>query len=83
VAAVMAPDGVLFGSSVIGESGSHNPVARTMLRAYNRRGAFDNLQDSEEAIGEMLASSFEEVEVDAIGSIAVFTAQTPRSVSTS
>jgi SAM-dependent methyltransferase len=83
VAAVMAPDGVLFGSSVIGESGSHNPVARTMLRAYNRRGAFDNLQDSEEAIGEMLASSFEEVEVDAIGSIAVFTARTPRSVSPS
>jgi SAM-dependent methyltransferase len=83
VATVMAPDGVLFGSSVIGETGPHNPVARTMLRAYNRRGAFDNLQDSEGAIGEMLASSFEEVEVDAIGSIAVFTAKTPRSVSPS
>ena len=81
VAAVMAPDGVLFGSSVIGETGSHNAVARTMLRAYNRRGAFDNLEDSEEAIGEMLASSFEEVEVDTIGSIAVFTARKPHSVS--
>ena len=79
VAAVMAPDGVLFGSSVIGTSGSHNAVARTMLRAYNRRGAFDNLEDSEEAIGEMLASSFKEVEVDTIGSIAVFAARTPRS----
>lgn len=78
VAAVMAPDGVLFGSSVIGETGSHNAVARTMLRAYNRRGAFDNLGDSREAIGEMLASSFEEVEVDTIGSIAVFTAKAPR-----
>jgi ubiquinone/menaquinone biosynthesis C-methylase UbiE len=77
VAAVMAPEGVLFGSSVIGETGSHNPVARTMLRAYNRRGAFDNLEDSEAAIGEMLASSFEEVEVETIGSIAVFTARKP------
>jgi SAM-dependent methyltransferase len=77
VAAVMAPDGVLFGSSVIGETGSHNPVARTMLRAYNRRGAFDNLDDSEEAIGQMLASSFVDVEVDTIGSIAVFTARGP------
>lgn len=83
VAAVMAPDGVLFGSSVIGETGSHNAVARTMLRAYNRRGAFDNLEDSHEAIGEMLASSFDEVDVDTIGSIAVFTAKTPRSASSS
>jgi len=78
VAAVMAPDGVLFGSSVIGETGSHNAVARTMLRAYNRRGAFDNLEDSEEAIGAMLDSSFEEIEVDTVGSIAVFAARTPR-----
>ena len=33
VAAVMAPAGILFGSSVIGESGSHNVAARTMLRS--------------------------------------------------
>ena len=83
VAAVMAPDGVLFGSSVIGTTGSHNAVARTMLRAYNWRGAFDNLEDSEEAIGAMLASSFEEVEVDTIGSIAIFAARAPRSTSPS
>jgi len=83
VAALMAPAGILFGSSVIGESGSHNVAARTMLRAYNRRGAFDNLEDSQEAIREMLVSSFEEVEVDTIGSIAVFAAKTPRPVSPS
>ncbi len=78
VATVMAPEGVLFGSSVIGETGSHNAVARAMLRAYNRRGAFDNLEDSEAVIRDMLASSFKEVEVDTIGSIAVFTARKPR-----
>jgi len=78
VAGVMAPDGVFFGSSVIGSSGSHNPMARAMLRAYNRRGAFDNLDDSEEAIGKMLDMSFEDVEVDSIGSIAVFVARSPR-----
>jgi len=81
VAAVMAPDGVLFGSSVIGATGSHNAVARTMLRAYNRRGAFNNLEDSAETIGEMLASSFEDVEVETVGSIAVFAATAPRSPS--
>ena len=82
VASVMAPDGVLFGSSVIGTSGSHNVVARSMLRAYNRRGAFDNLDDSETTIREMLAASFDQVEIEVVGSIAVFVARTPREGST-
>lgn len=79
VATAMAPDGVLFGSSVIGESGTHNVVARAMLRAYNRRGAFDNLEDSESSISQMLTSSFEDVEMETVGSIAIFAARHPRS----
>jgi SAM-dependent methyltransferase len=78
VAAVLSPDGVLFGSSIIGRTGSHNRVARTLLRDYNRRRVFGNLEDSEEAIGKMLAGSFEDVEVDTIGSVAVFTARHPQ-----
>jgi SAM-dependent methyltransferase len=78
VAAVLSPDGVLFGSSIVGRTGSHNRVARTLLRDYNRRRVFDNLEDSEEAIGKMLAASFEDVEVDTIGSVAVFTASHPQ-----
>jgi SAM-dependent methyltransferase len=78
VAAVLSSDGVLFGSSIIGRTGSHNRVAQTLLRDYNRRSVFDNLEDSEEAIGKMLAASFEDVEVETIGSIAVFTARHPQ-----
>ncbi|MDJ0923275.1 MAG: methyltransferase domain-containing protein [Acidimicrobiia bacterium] len=77
VAAVLASDGVLFGSSIIGRTGSHNRVAKTLLRDYNRRRVFDNLDDSEEAIARMLTSSFDDVEVDTIGSIAIFAARRP------
>jgi hypothetical protein len=76
-AAVLAPDGVLFGSTIVGTTGSHNRVARTLLRDYDRRGVFGNLEDSEEAIGEMPASSFEDVEADTVGSVAIFPARDP------
>jgi SAM-dependent methyltransferase len=77
MAAVLAPDGVFFGASVLGESAKHTRLARAMLRTYNRRGAFDNLEDSEEALHDMLTSSFDEVQMDVIGSLAAFTARRP------
>jgi SAM-dependent methyltransferase len=78
VAAVLAPSGVLFGASVLGASGRHTWLARRVLTAFNRRGAFDNLGDSEEGLREILAESFEQVELEAIGSIAIFAATNPR-----
>ena len=47
VAAVLAPDGILFGASVLGGAGPHTWLSRRVLHAFNRRGAFDNLEDSE------------------------------------
>lgn len=78
VAAVLAPGGVLFGSSVLGRSGEHTWLARRVLTAFNRRGAFDNLDDSEEGLREILAASFERVDMDIVRSIAIFTASGPR-----
>lgn len=78
VAAVLAPDGVLFGASVLGTSGQHTRVARTVLTAFNRQGGFDNLDDTEHGIREILGASFERVELETIGSIAVFAATSPR-----
>ena len=77
VAEVLSPDGVLFGSSIIGRTGSHNRVAQMLLRDYNRRRVFDNFEDSEEAIAKMLAASFEEIELETIGSTAIFIARRP------
>jgi SAM-dependent methyltransferase len=78
VATVLAPTGVLFGASVLGRSGDHNPVARGFLTVFNRQGGFDNLDDTEDGLREILGASFEEVELETIGSAAVFVARTPR-----
>jgi SAM-dependent methyltransferase len=78
VAAVLAPDGVLFGASILGRSGPHTRLARKMLDAFNRRGVFDNVGDTQQALGEMLRASFERVELETIGSMAIFAATHPR-----
>jgi SAM-dependent methyltransferase len=78
VAAVLAPDGLLFGASVLGRSGPHSWAARRMLGAFNRQGAFDNLDDSEASLRQILGASFEQVELEVVGSIAIFAATGPR-----
>lgn len=81
VADVLGPEGVLFGASVLGRSGPHSWLARRVLDAFNRRGAFDNLDDTEEGLREILDASFAHVVMDRVGSIAVFAAWRPRRVS--
>ena len=82
VVAVLAPTGVLFGASVLGTTGRHTWAARRVLGAFNRQGGFDNLADSEEGLREILSASFDHVELEAIGSIAIFAATNPRVSST-
>jgi SAM-dependent methyltransferase len=81
VAAVLAPTGVLFGASILGPSGRHTWFARRVLEANNRRGTFDNLCDTEEGLGEILEASFERVELETVGSMAIFAATGPRTKS--
>lgn len=78
VAAVLAPSGVLFGATVLGSSGRHNWTARRFLAVFNQQGAFNNLADSEAALRDILGASFEHVELETIGSIALFAATGPR-----
>ena len=78
VAAVLAPDGVLFGASILGTAGRHNRLSRALLKSNNRRGVFDNLDDTEEGLREILAASFERVDLETTGTMAVFAATHPR-----
>lgn len=82
VAAVLEPDGVLFGASILGRSGRHRRLARRMLEVNNRRGTFDNLDDTEEGLREILETSFERVEMETVGSMAIFAGTRPRTPST-
>jgi hypothetical protein len=51
---------------------------RTILKANNRRGTFDNLGDTRKGLGEILEASFERVELETVGSMAIFAATNPR-----
>ncbi len=78
IAAVLSPDGVLSGSTVLGDSADHNGIATSFLKAVNKRKAFDNLGDSVEGIRAILEASFEEVEVTDAGSMAYFVGRRPK-----
>ena len=73
-----APTGVLFGASILGRSGRHTWLSRSILEAKNRRGTFDNLGDTQEGLSEILQASFERVELETVGSMAIFAATNPR-----
>ena len=48
------------------------------MDGFNRQGGFDNRDDTEDGLRSALAASFEQVEFETIGSIAVFAATGPR-----
>jgi SAM-dependent methyltransferase len=76
VAAVLNPGGVLFGATVLGETGPHTRLSRAVLHFVNSRRIFDNLSDTQDGLRDLLEASFATVEIDVIGSVAVFTART-------
>jgi SAM-dependent methyltransferase len=78
IANVLAPTGVFFGASVLGDSGPHSWLARRYMAAFNRQGGFDNREDTEEGLRSILAASFEHVDFEVVGSIATFSATSPR-----
>jgi len=77
IARVLAPGGVLFGSTILGRSANHNRLGRGLLRAVNRRGTFDNLDDTEAGLRAILERSFGEVDLRMDGATAVFVARHP------
>jgi len=77
-AAVLDTDGTLFGATVLGTPALHTWLSRGALRDTNRRGIFDNISDTEEVLRQILGASFEAVDIEVIGSVAVFGGARPR-----
>jgi len=77
-ASVLTTEGVLFGGTILGTKARHTPQARLILRLFNRRGALDNLDDTEEGWQKILEEYFQRVEIDVEGSGANFVATGPR-----
>ncbi len=78
IADVLGPDGVLFGGTVLGIHEPHSRSARAFLRAANKQGGFDNLEDTVDGLQGILDASFRHVEVERSGSSALFSATGPR-----
>ena len=78
IADVLSPTGTLFGATILGRSGDHSWLGHRVLTAFNKRGAFDNLDDSEAELRQVLEAAFERVEVKTVKSAAIFSATAPR-----
>ena len=76
-ASVLGSEGVLFGGTVLGLDEKHSAPARAFLKAGNKRGSFDNLSDTRDGLETILSDSFDDVETDVAGSLALFTARNP------
>jgi SAM-dependent methyltransferase len=74
----LAPDGKLFGATVLAEPELHTWLSRAALHENNRRGIFDNLGDTREALRDILSHEFALVEIETVGSVAVFSAAQPQ-----
>ncbi|RFU78169.1 sam-dependent methyltransferase [Trichoderma arundinaceum] len=74
----VADDGVLVGTTILGEERSMNWLARRLMKLYNNKGIFDNWKDTRSVFEEGLQRSFDEVDVQIIGRIMVFTARKPK-----
>ncbi|WP_170308369.1 class I SAM-dependent methyltransferase [Parashewanella tropica] len=71
-------DGVLFGSTILGQGLPKSFLANKLMRFYNEKGAFSNLGDDMISLKAGLKRYFEDVEVRTRGCVAIFVARTPK-----
>jgi SAM-dependent methyltransferase len=69
---LLQPDGVVFGSTILGRSPAHTRRSAAVQRLYNQRGLFGNADDDLEGLQAALASSFARFQVDTRGTVALF-----------
>jgi SAM-dependent methyltransferase len=74
----LAPGGVLFGATILGEGVEHTRRSWAALKYINRREIFTNLKDSLKDLDAGLARVFDAHEIKVEGVIALFTARTSR-----
>ncbi len=75
VKAVLAPGGVVFGSTVLHHGVVHNAFSRWMMNLLNEKGAFTNLEDDLAGLQHELDQRFGRVQIKVVGSVAIFSAR--------
>jgi 2-polyprenyl-3-methyl-5-hydroxy-6-metoxy-1,4-benzoquinol methylase len=72
LAALLKPDGVLFGTSVLSEGVRKNPLARPFMWLMNALGVFNNRRDNAASLERYLRSHFTVLQFEVVGVTAVF-----------
>lgn len=70
-------NGVLFGTTILGDEVEHNWFGSILMNIYNKKGIFGNRGDKEGDLRETLQAHFHDVEVKRVGKVALFTARKP------
>ncbi|QII06231.1 class I SAM-dependent methyltransferase [Rhodococcoides fascians A25f] len=78
LAETLTPEGVLFGSTVIGVDQRFTALGKALMFAYNQTGVFENRQDDLPGLRRSLSEIFEQAEVTMVGNVAIFVARRPR-----
>ena len=71
----LASGGAVFGSTILGRGVKHNALGRGLMRVYNKKGIFSNLEDDVEGLQRALAAEFGKVQVELVGAVALFAAR--------
>jgi hypothetical protein len=71
---LLANNGVLFGSTLLGHDVERNLISRALMSFYNRTGIFNNKLDDVMSLREALSVTFERVEIEIVGCCALFKA---------
>jgi SAM-dependent methyltransferase len=75
LAPYLMPGGVLFGSTILGVGVRHNPLGRRLMRAYNKKGIFSNVEDDVTGVERGLATALADVHIAVRGTVALFSAR--------
>lgn len=70
--AVMNPNGIVFGSTLLQGGVQRNWFAKRLMEVYNKKGIFSNQQDDLEGLQRSLSQRFREVSVEVVGCAALF-----------
>lgn len=71
--ASLLPGGCLFGATILGQPRPAGWLGRCVMASYNRKRIFGNAEDTKSSLEEVLADSLEEIHIEQIGSVALFT----------
>ncbi len=76
VSPLLAPGGVVFGTTILNGGVLHTRLARRLIGLYNHKGIFSNRHDDLDGLERALATRFERHALEVHGSVALFAAWT-------